>query len=132
MDARSPTCHAPLVRRAGAVAAGVASVLVVLAMMLVAYGLTSEYGPDPNGGGVAEAAVGVLLQVPLAALVGLLAAVAAVDVATRRRVVLGVVMAVVALLAVAGAVVAGTLALEQRCEAQGPQHSAACPGFDGG
>lgn len=131
MDAGPPGCHAPLVRRVGAVVAGVAAVLVVLAMVVVAYGLTSEYGPDPNGGGMAEAAVGVLLQVPLAALVGLLAAVAAVGVATRPRVVLGVVAAVIALLAVVGAVVAGNLALERRCETQGPQHSAACPGFDG-
>lgn len=105
--------------------------LLVSAMVLVAFGLTSEYGPDPNGGGVVEAAVGVLLQTPLAALAGLLAAVAAVGVATRRRVVLVVVVAVVALLAVVGAVLAGNLALEQRCEVQGPQHSAACPGFDG-
>lgn len=130
MDAGPPGCQAPLVRRAGAVVAGVVAVLVALAMVLATYGLTSEYGPDPNGGGVAEAAVGVLLQVPLAALVGLLVVVAAVGVTARRRVVLGVVAAAVALVAVAGAVVAGTIALERRCETQGQQHSAACPGFD--
>jgi hypothetical protein len=131
MDGGRLGCHAPLVRRAGAVVAGVAAVLLVLAMVLVAYGLTSEYGPDPNGGGVSEAVVGVMLQVPLAVLVGLLVVVAAAGVTARRRVMLGVVAAVVTLLAVAGAVVAGTVALDRRCEAQGQQHSAACPGYDG-
>ena len=112
------------------VAVGLAA-LVVVVMALLTFGLTSEYGAAPNGGGFGEAVSAVLRALPAAVVVAVLLAVAGRRVPRRRRLLLALAGALVALLAVAVGMVLGHLALQQRCEDLGAQHSAACPSEPG-
>ena len=100
--------------------------VVLAGMAFVSYGLTSEYGAAPNGGGLGEAVLGVLGAAPAAAVVGLLLAVAARRSPRRRQVVLLAAGALVGLLVVAVGTLLGQLALNDRCEDR-RTISAACP-----
>ena len=108
------------------VALCLAAVVVVVAA-LFAFGLTSEYGAAPNGGGFREAISGVVGSLPAAVVVALLLAVGTRRTSRRRRLLVALAGALVAVLAVAGGMALGHHALQRRCEDLGPQHSAACP-----
>ncbi len=113
------------------VALGFAVVALVVAALL-GYGLTSEYGAAPNGGGIGEAigaVIGLALPTALVVLVLTYVGTGGLLPPRRRRVVL--IAAGVTVLVCALAVLLGSLALDQRCALRGPQHSAACPGFTG-
>ena len=103
--------------------------------VLLGYGLTSEYGSTPNGGGSADARMWLSSVLPLLLGVGGLCWLGLIGAApgwrARRRA--AVTAGAVALTAVASvvAVTLGQRALENRCVEQGASHSAACPGFAG-
>lgn len=59
MDTDVRLCHRRVMRRALAVITLTLAAAVVVVMALAGFGLTREYGPDPNGGGFWEAARGV-------------------------------------------------------------------------
>lgn len=112
-------------RRVGSIIALVLAAAGALLMVSVAYSLTSEYGVP---GGLGEAARGVAGSVPGALVVGLLVLVGCPRRFCRFRLALAGGAALAAVLGVALAVLLGDLALRQRCDERGAQHSAACPG----
>lgn len=132
VDGAPARWHGDAVHTAGRwLALGFAVVVLVVAALL-GYGITSEYGAAPNGGGIVEAigaVIGLALPTTVVVLALTYAGTRGLSAARRRRVV--VAAAAVTALACALAVLLGSVALDRRCEQRGPQHSAACPGFTG-
>ena len=120
-------------RTVGRVVALAFAALALAVAGTLGYALTSEYGAAPNGGGAGEAIIGggVNVALPTVLVVGLLTYVGTGWLPPRRRRLVVIGAAVIALLVAVLAVVLGSRALDQRCERRGQQHSAACPGFTG-
>ena len=119
-------------RTAGRVVALAFAAFAVALAGILGYGLTSEYGAAPNGGGAGEAiGGGVRFALPTVLVVLVLTYVGTGTLPPRRRRLVMIGAAVIALLVAALAVVLGSRALDQRCARLGPQHSAAYPGFTG-